>query len=141
MSFRLLSFLVFLFLSAQISAQPQIGSGDPGTIIISPPELPPDLGVEARIGQPPPAPPPYWEWNSNWRPYWWYFGLQFSIFNWMKPVPDGFWQCTAFNGNLQSFSYVSWDMQYSAYGALYYCGGTNNMNAGCFIPSGYCRVR
>ena len=56
-------------------------------------------------------------------------------------VDDGWWQCTAFNAAMETFSRVGPDEDQAAYGALYACGGANYQQFGCYIPPGYCQQR
>ncbi len=91
---------------------------------------------------PPPAHYPGWhqgwQWNQAWRPHWYQWGMQFPAYNWSYGVPQGYWQCVAFNGYMQAFYGIGYDINQAAYGALYYCGGAYN---GCYIPPNYCQVR
>jgi hypothetical protein len=81
-----------------------------------------------------------WTWNRGWRPTWWRVGIVFPAWIWIN-APVGYWQCTAFNPRLQSFSAFGPDVNQAAYGALYACGGPNYQAMGCYIPAGYCQVR
>lgn len=81
-----------------------------------------------------------WRWNRGWHPIWWVPGIIWPPWYW-GDVPLGYWQCTAFNQNLQPFSAFGPDMDQAAYGALYACGGPNFEQFGCYIPPGYCQVR
>ncbi len=125
--------LVALLVSSHSLAQTGSGEGETNSIATPLPVETPMLGLYPE--QPP------WFWNNAWRPDWFYSGMRFPIFNWLNLIPNGYWQCTAFNGYLQSFSYFGWDMNQAGYGALYSCGGSYYMNMGCYIPPGYCRLQ
>ena len=81
-----------------------------------------------------------WHHDGNWHPGWWHEGYIFPVWVWID-VDDGWWQCTAFNGAMETFSRVGPDEDQAAYGALYACGGANYQQFGCYIPPGYCQQR
>jgi hypothetical protein len=82
-----------------------------------------------------------WNYDHGWHPIWWRPGFRFAPFVWIVGVEPGYFQCTAFNGNMQAFSDVGITSNEAAYNALYDCGGTDPAAAGCYIPPGYCNLR
>lgn len=97
-------------------------------------------------------PPAYWGprpgyypgWNYNyytWQPRWYYPGYVFPNWSWYGNIPQGYWQCTSFNGFGGAFYGIGQNSQIAAYNALNICGGAYYQNAGCYIPPGYCQFR
>jgi hypothetical protein len=81
-----------------------------------------------------------WYWNRV-VPGWWPVGiLGLPLFALEVGVPFGYWQCTAFDQNMNTYSAAAPSQQQAAYNAMYDCGGPN-ANAMCYIPAGYCGVR
>jgi len=84
---------------------------------------------------------PGWRFNPGWRPGWLRPGIIFPGFFWIAEASPGYWQCTAYNAEMQPFSDVGPDSNQAAYNALYSCGGPDYQAAGCYIPAGYCQLR
>jgi len=82
-----------------------------------------------------------WHRDLGWRPGWWRIGFPLPVFFYAPEVPFGYWQCTAFDQNQQSYSASAPGSDEAAYNALYDCGGPDYQGNGCFIPPGYCERR
>ena len=54
----------------------------------------------------------------------------------MYEVPTRYWQCTAFNANLEPFAALGANQLQATYNAVYACGG---QAIGCYIPPNYCQ--
>ncbi len=65
----------------------------------------------------------------------------FPIFVFDDTVPAGYYQCVAFDENLDAYTDVGPNPDEAAYGALYDCGGDNYQAAGCYIPDNYCQLK
>jgi hypothetical protein len=72
-------------------------------------------------------------------PNWYYPGMTLPAWQWAPQVQYGYWQCVAFNQALYPFSYLSYNINQAAYGAMYLCNTYSY--GGCFIPPGYCQFR
>jgi hypothetical protein len=80
-----------------------------------------------------------WRWDHGYRrPHWWYVGIAIPVFAWAPGIAHGYWQCTAYNGDLYSYTAMGTDVNQAAYNAMYDCGGPDADARGCYIPDGYC---
>ncbi len=79
-----------------------------------------------------------WHWNRDWRPRWADRGIRFPRFIRHTRVPIGYYQCTAFDRNMNAYSASGLSVDQAAYNALYDCGGSDFQMYGCYIPNGYC---
>ncbi len=84
---------------------------------------------------------PGWKWDFHRYPYWWRPTIVLPVWYWLASVPVGYWQCTAFDEDLNAFSEIGATLDEAAYNALYECGGLYWEDFGCYIPQGYCRLR
>jgi hypothetical protein len=86
-------------------------------------------------------------WNANFHynygnhPHWFHAGIRFPGFVFVGTFPAGYYQCTAFNEDLQPVTDDGPSLDEAAYAALYSCGGPDYANSGCYIPEGYCQRR
>jgi hypothetical protein len=84
--------------------------------------------------------PARWAWNRGWYPHWFRSDIRFPIWGWVD-TPRGYWQCTAFNEDLEPYSGYASNVDDAAYSALYECGDADYTDDGCYIPDGYCQYR
>lgn len=82
-----------------------------------------------------------WKWNFHRYPHWWYPTIILPAWFWVADIPVGYWQCTAFDEDLNAFSEIGATLDEAAYNALYECGGMDWDEEGCYVPEDYCRIR
>jgi hypothetical protein len=85
-----------------------------------------------------PVYPRGWGWDRSWHPAWWVPTIVFPSWIWISEIPAGYWQCTAFDAEMNPFAAVGPDVNQAAFNATYACGG---QEAGCYIPPNYCQFR
>lgn len=81
-----------------------------------------------------------WKWNFHRYPRWWYPTIILPTWIWVSNIPVGYWQCTAFDEDLNAFSEIGATIDEAAYNALYECGGLDWEEEGCYVPEDYCRL-
>jgi hypothetical protein len=83
-----------------------------------------------------------WHYDNHYQPQWYRtkHNIHFEPFRFGFGITviSGYWQCTAFNQDLQAVSDTGPTLEQAQYAALYSCGGPGWQAEGCYIPPGYC---
>jgi hypothetical protein len=81
-----------------------------------------------------------WRYDAHYHPSWIRGSVHFPVFRFGFGITvlPGYWQCTAFNQDLQPVSDVAPTLEQAQYAALYSCGGPDWQAEGCYIPPNYC---
>jgi hypothetical protein len=118
---------------------PGPGFGGPGPGFGGRPGGPYGPGYGGPVG---PIGQPGWGWNpgSRWsiQPQWW--APQYQIpWQFIPGIPQGYWQCTAYNPQYQGYSAFGVDLDQAANAADGICE-QQSYGEFCYIPQGYCNL-